>query len=124
MNCPKCSARMEPVAYAGVEVDRCEDCGGLWFDLLEHEALADVVGSEKIDTGARKTARRYDDTRRIECPECRTQMIRMVDRTQPHIWYESCTACGGVFFDAGEFADYKEHTLLDSVRDLFSPARD
>ena len=32
MDCPKCQARLEPVQYAGVEVDRCVRCGGLWFD--------------------------------------------------------------------------------------------
>jgi len=43
-------------------------------------------------------------------------MIRMVDNKQPHIWYESCTICNGVFFDAGEFKDYKEHTFADFIK--------
>jgi Zn-finger nucleic acid-binding protein len=43
-------------------------------------------------------------------------MVRMVDAAQHHIWYESCTGCGGVFFDAGEFRDFKFHTIMDLVR--------
>ena len=47
----------------------------------------------------------------------------MVDRAQPHIWYEACTRCYGVFFDAGEFRDYKETSVLDFFRDLFAKER-
>ncbi|MDH3641318.1 MAG: zf-TFIIB domain-containing protein [Gammaproteobacteria bacterium] len=47
----------------------------------------------------------------------------MIDRDQPHLWYEACTVCYGVFFDAGEFRDYKEKTALDFFRDLFAQER-
>ena len=47
-------------------------------------------------------------------------MISMVDLNQPHIKYEACTVCYGVFFDAGEFKDYKEKTILDLFKDLLS----
>ena len=43
-------------------------------------------------------------------------MIRMVDHRHPHLWYESCTVCYGVFFDAGEFRDYKEHSILETFK--------
>jgi hypothetical protein len=51
------------------------------------------------------------------------ELIRMIDREQPHIWYEACTSCYGVSFDAGEFRDYKEKTVLDFFRDLFAKER-
>jgi len=47
----------------------------------------------------------------------------MVDPEHPHIWFESCPGCFGVYFDAGEFSDYKEKTVLDFVRSLFSKER-
>ena len=50
-------------------------------------------------------------------------MIRMVDSEQPHIWFEACKTCNGVFLDAGEFIDLKDRTLLDRLRDLFTPER-
>ena len=59
----------------------------------------------------------------LQCPVCDTQMIRMVDPVQRHIWFEACTACNGVFLDAGEFRDLKQHTLLDHLKDLFTPER-
>ena len=50
-------------------------------------------------------------------------MLRMVDARQPHIRYESCQICFGVFFGAGEFRDYKQETVLDFFRALFTRKR-
>lgn len=123
MDCPKCSRAMEKVGYQTIEVDRCTGCKGIWFDMLEQEHLKGMKGSEGIDTGDPEVGKKYNKVERIQCPLCHTPMIRMVDRDQPHIWYESCTRCFGVFFDAGEFKDYKEHTVLDYLRDLVARER-
>lgn len=110
---------MESLTYATVEVDRCTECRGLWFDMLEKEELKSMQGSESIDAGDPQVGKQFNHIDRIECPKCRTMMIRMVDLEQPHIWYESCPVCYGSFFDAGEFKDYKEETLTDSIKRLF-----
>jgi Zn-finger nucleic acid-binding protein len=47
----------------------------------------------------------------------------MVALRQPHLHYECCKLCGGVFLDAGEFSDYKRKSLLDLVKDLFAEPR-
>lgn len=120
INCPKCKASMERVTFGGTTVDRCVNCKGIWFDAREREQLKDVTGSEAIDTGpAKGSAAPATTAGKIFCPVCHTQMIQMTDHAQPHIKFESCTVCYGVFFDAGEFRDYKEVTLAESVRKLF-----
>ncbi len=98
-------------------------CRGMWFDMLEHEHLKAIEGSESIDIGSDELGERYNKIDHIKCPACKSQLIRMVDRDQPHIWYEACTSCYGVFFDAGEFRDYKERTIMDFFRDLFAKER-
>ena len=118
INCPRCSAAMGKVTFGSVVVDRCTACKGLWFDAREHERLKDVEGAETIDTGAPVSPAAADAPKqpgdaKIDCPVCHTRMIRMVDHRQPHIHYESCTVCHGVFFDAGEFRDYKEQTVSE-----------
>ena len=118
LTCPKCSDPMEKVTYAGVQVDRCLGCKGLWFDAREQELLKDAVGAEAIDTGTPQSGAANENSQ-IDCPVCRTRMIQMVDHRQPHIRFESCTTCYGVFFDAGEFRDYKEQTLGESIGRLF-----
>lgn len=118
MDCPKCGHPMESVEFEGIEVDRCTLCKGLWFDLLEHERLRELAGSEVIDCGDPDVGALFNQDDRISCPRCSAQMIRMVDSRQPHIWFESCGVCHGVFFDAGEFTDYKHYTPADLFRAL------
>ena len=123
LSCPKCQSPMDKVDYQSIVVDRCEGCGGLWFDNLEHEKLKLLDGSEAIDTGDPEVGRRYNVVDRIDCPVCHAPMVRMVDARQRHIWYESCGVCSGVFFDAGEFADFKHENVLDTLKDLVAGPR-
>ncbi len=118
MDCPKCSHAMEQVVFGDIEVDRCTLCKGLWFDLLEHEQLKSMRGAEAIDIGDPEVGAIFNRDDRIHCPRCAGPMIRMVDAVQPHIWYESCGVCHGVFFDAGEFRDYKQRSPVDFFRRL------
>lgn len=118
MDCPKCGHEMEAVVHETIEVDRCTLCRGLWFDLLEHETLKGLADSECIDSGDPRVGKLFNVDDRIRCPRCASAMVRMVDASQPHIWYESCSSCHGVFFDAGEFKDYKRETVADLFRAL------
>jgi len=124
MKCPKCGGEMKTVTLSGTEVDRCEQCGGLWFDNMEVDRLLKVKGSAKsIDTGDEKVGEKQNQQGKIDCPRCHGPMIRMVDLEQHHIWFESCTVCYGKFFDAGEFKDLQQETIMDFFRDLFTRER-
>jgi uncharacterized protein len=109
---------MEQVVYSDIEVDRCTLCRGLWFDLQEHAQLKAIPGAEAIDIGDPEVGAIFNHDDRIRCPRCSGPMIRMVDAQQTHIWFESCGICHGVFFDAGEFTDFKQHTIGDFFRRL------
>lgn len=113
MQCPKCRGEMKPQTLAGVEIDRCETCAGLWFDALESRDLRETKGAAAIDTGGPARGVLYDTIGNVRCPRCDVPMIRMVDREQPHVWYEECSVCYGSYFDAGEFKDLTEHSLAD-----------
>lgn len=111
LRCPKCQSTMAPVTVIDIEVDRCTGCGGLWFDLLEQEDLKPKA--ETIDTGDPATGDRYDQVGLIRCPVDNEPMVRMVDKAQPELWFESCPVCYGTFFDAGEFREFAGHRLRD-----------
>jgi uncharacterized protein len=114
---------MVKVNFAGVEVDRCTGCQGIFFDALEKDQLLKMKGAEAIDIGAAKVGKEFNKVDRIDCPRCGGRMIRMVDLDQPHIWFENCSVCGGSFFDAGEFHDLKNQTVVDFFKDLLGKER-
>jgi len=114
---------MVKVTVGCIEVDRCSDCQGLFFDEFEKEQLRKLKGADALDIGDVKTGREFNNVDRINCPRCSSLMIRMVDLEQPHIWFEHCTVCGGSFFDAGEFKDLAHHTVVDFFKDLTTRAR-
>jgi uncharacterized protein len=123
MRCPKCDGDFERVVFHEIEVDRCKLCNGLWFDMLEKEDLVHMDGSETIDIGSQAKGKRYDEIRDINCPNCQQKMIPMVDKDQFHIHYESCPACYGAYFDAGEFRDLKEHTVVERFAEMLKTLR-
>jgi Zn-finger nucleic acid-binding protein len=120
IECPKCHASMMRVKVGDIEIDRCRACGGLWLDALEKEHLLATPGAaEEADSGPTTMHERMDAVRRIKCPRDHSDMIPMVDLEQPHVKFESCTVCGGMFLDAGELKDLAEHTLAERIREYF-----
>jgi uncharacterized protein len=123
MNCPKCISPMVKFHFAGIEVDRCTNCQGIFFDEFEKELLQKMKGADAIDVGDAALGKDFNRVDLIDCPRCGSRMIRMVDLEQHHIWFEHCTVCGGSFFDAGEFRDLAHHTILDFFKDLVTRER-
>jgi Zn-finger nucleic acid-binding protein len=118
LRCPKCNAMMEAVLFKNIVIDRCMSCCGLWFDALEREQLMTIRGSEAIDRVMVPDARSGTTRKaKFDCPVCQTKMIDMVDRRNWDLQYELCEACAGVFFDAGEFRECKEHRIFGIFRE-------
>ncbi|PCI31307.1 MAG: hypothetical protein COB53_13465 [Elusimicrobia bacterium] len=123
INCPKCKDEMAEVTYGGVTVDRCTGCQGIFFDIQEHEELKKIAGSESIDSGDPMKGMEQDEVDDYNCPKCGVIMVRLVDAQQNHIWYEACSKCYGVFFDAGEFKDFKEESFVDRLHSALTRGR-
>lgn len=122
LQCPKCGHGMQEATYGDITIDRCTQCGGLWFDTGEAERLKDRYMGDVLDSGDPGEGRRWDTVEDIACPRCGKDMQKTSDPHQKHIWYESCEE-HGLFMDAGEFTDYKHETLLDYFRSLIRGGR-
>ena len=107
MECPKChTGEMEQVVFEEIEVDRCPGCGGIWFDAGEAESLKQFKSATEIDTGDALAGLEYDTIENVDCPRGHGTMKTVVNPNLLHIYFETCLVCSGVWFDAGEFADY------------------
>lgn len=119
IDCPRCQVTMDKILFNEYQVDRCPQCLGIWFDMLEQDELKKLPGAEQIDIGA-ETATPDDEGRILNCPKCKVRMYITRDPQQSHIVYEKCNVCYGVYFDAGEFTDFKTLTLMEYLKGLFS----
>jgi Zn-finger nucleic acid-binding protein len=118
--CPKCGAYMQEVEVAGIPVDRCTSCTGLWFDYQEAEALRVEPGADLLlDVGDRQVGVMLDAVEHILCPRCQVATERMVFEQQPHLHFECCPRCYGVFFDACEFRDFAQVKLVERIRRIW-----
>jgi hypothetical protein len=43
LHCPKCSGLLETHTFRGFLLDRCQNCGGIWMDRGELEAIVTKV---------------------------------------------------------------------------------
>jgi Zn-finger nucleic acid-binding protein len=114
---------MEQIEYAGIEIDRCTTCHGIWFDAGEVDLLRNEKAAAAIDIGDAREGREKNIIDHYRCPRCSGGMVRRIDPQQHHIWYETCSSCSGSFFDAGEFVDLSKFTIADFFKGLSTPER-
>jgi Zn-finger nucleic acid-binding protein len=109
---------MESVIFGDVEIDRCPQCHGIWCDKDEQDILKTINGAEKIDVGSTRMSTQMD-AHKLDCPRCHARMAPFPMPEQPHILLEKCAVCAGVFFDAGEFAEFKTASLEKNMPEAF-----
>jgi len=115
MDCPKCQNTMNEIENMSFSAAKCSSCNGIWFRDGGHEVAKKLASAKDIDQTKSNAASDYNLVRDFDCPECDSTMIKMVDPTQLNIELESCSSCFGVYFDAGEFSDFSEFTLIERV---------
>jgi Zn-finger nucleic acid-binding protein len=118
MQCPKCETPFQAITYENIEIDRCPECGGIWFDAQEMRELQRVKDARRIDVGDKSAGPNNDESRDIRCPRCQALMLTVIDSVQRHITFESCPECLGTFLDAGEFRDLSQLTMTERARKL------
>ena len=57
MRCPKCGHEMEEIEMAGLKVDRCPECEGIFFDAGELEILLEAQEPKGFVAGLRRIFR-------------------------------------------------------------------
>jgi Zn-finger nucleic acid-binding protein len=124
MRCPKDGTALQPVEILGLELDKCHQCDGMWFDRGELERIRDA----KVPDIEEAIEEKYGDPAfeqgdvagHMRCPRCGDD-VRLVRRsytyTQP-VKVDYCTACFGFWLDDGELnAIAGEKASLEKIKD-------
>ncbi len=101
--CVKCTNVLDRSTIAGVEVDHCPSCGGLWLDRGELEKLGTRSAEELTDLkkilGVDPKVPPVPDDTTIHCPACdgKLREVRF-----GNILIDFCDSCRGLWLDKGE----------------------
>lgn len=101
--CPACGGDLIVLEWAGVEMDLCVDCGGLWLDDGELELIAEMAG---VDAGGLTDALNRGEVGaqgQGRCPRCARKLRKMVVREEGEaLELDACPKGDGFWFDRGE----------------------
>ncbi|HQB43134.1 MAG TPA: zf-TFIIB domain-containing protein, partial [Polyangiaceae bacterium] len=104
--CPRCQSHLVNRRYADLEVNECDQCGGLH---IEPSMLDRIVQARDASTGLRLALPKREFQKEISvsyvrCPVCERMMNRQVFGRFSGIIVDVCRD-HGVWFDAGELAE-------------------
>jgi uncharacterized protein len=102
MTCPKCrELALQPETLAGVTVDGCPRCHGVWLDAGELDALSTLGWTEVRSLAAGRLSPEQNQ-KRGNCPRDHSPLLRVYSALQRAIVLDRCGQCGGVWLDGGE----------------------
>ncbi len=108
MNCPKCQEPMFVLEYERVEIDVCDDCGGIWLDTGELET---ILGTGRASTGQPTKNAKGEEL--LDCPVCVSKLAKGKYGTT-EIIVDRCPHGDGVFLDKGELEAIQQHYASQS----------
>jgi len=128
--CPECSALMPARQVAGVGVNECLSCHGLWapgesFDILVGRA---IEARQRAGPAERYTLKPRvkganpvrHGVRYRNCPECERQMARRNYRKKSGVIIDSCSE-HGVWLDADELEQIAGFILSGAAGEAIAP---
>jgi uncharacterized protein len=100
--CPACQHPLSAVRLAGIEVDGCDHCGGVWFDRGEIQQLGSWPAALEA-IGQHFSGRTVPQTPAERCcPDCQRELEPFQFESLRGIELDRCPGCAGVWLDAGE----------------------
>lgn len=132
MDCPKCHQKLENVTLNDVQVARCPQCGGSWYDKGELRVLKDRESHGDyawIDLDLWKDVDKFRARRqqRYSCPRD-GQPMTTVHYGDSSIAVDVCSTCEGLWLDKEEYEEIvrylEEKADSASVGDYLADVRD
>ena len=109
MLCPECRIEMLVLEHNDIEIDFCDECGGIWLDEGELELLAGEDGQPSPMAAALASNANIKGKGARPCPVCSKKMLLAdvdLGATAPPenriVEIDKCPRGHGMWFDKGE----------------------
>jgi len=123
MDCPRCRRMLGEIKLDDLVLDRCAECGGMWFDFAELERILSRDARVLRDLLPDVEMRPQPEEDSLPCPRCGGTLIRM--RTSPgRVIYYACFTCYGRWLDGSVIEGAVRQTLLGKYEELFKQLLD
>ena len=112
IRCPglACAGRMTPEKRFGVSVDRCERCGGLWFDAQELDRWLGHADTSDLQPPESRIPPRSLGSR--SCPRCSCDLHTA---GWTGLILDRCPTCRGLFVETHEFTRMQKEGLPEEA---------
>jgi hypothetical protein len=123
MDCPRCATPLDQETFTEKEfsmaVEKCNSCGGHWFDSGELERIENIIEPTILDF--RKIPTRKKQLQPLYCPECEGHpMMDKTDHSRDHhVIMDYCSRCNGIWLDGGELEAIQKENVLFTVSRFF-----
>lgn len=107
-HCPRDGAAMAKLVAEHVTIDRCERCGGSWFDRRELRRVAHDAEVEALATRLRQVRVQSG----FPCPRCGGECVQSF---VGEVEVDTCVACHGVWLDRNELEEAKRQVHVNRV---------
>jgi len=123
MKCPRDGTVLAKVIVAGIELDKCHQCDGIWCDHGEMERLRD----KKISDVEELLEAKYGDPSfqrgrldsRMRCPRC-GENARLIEYSVSYgkpVRLDRCQQCYGIWLDDSELNTVvEEKKKVDKIK--------
>jgi len=105
--CPSCSAELQEVELYKEVIDRCNKCGGAYFDRGELESiitLVEVFRKIKLDEAELDTIPELEKIKEVKCP-ADGMIMKKIEIAGTYI--DICPGCEGIWLDSHEIVALK-----------------
>ena len=111
--CPRCTdAPLTEIDFVYEKVDKCDGCGGVYFDADEMRDLNQLVDDffdVKLNELEIANVPGHERDFTPACPSCSAEM-------KPHqigqVWVDQCPKCEGLWLDQGEVSALRVSQLI------------
>ncbi len=124
LTCPRCKGSLTTLVKDGVEIEECNECGGMWLDANELRTLTGGVEppdsiQEPVAVENEQTNEQPPEENSMLCPKCdNRKLTAFIYDDDTGIELDYCPDCGGLWLDKNElqqiefFANMKKETTL------------
>ncbi len=123
MRCPSCKieTRGAERLEQGLSADQCHECGGNWLSSFQYWRWREQQSEPPSPAPpGGEVARAEDSQEALLCPECGQLLRKYRVAHDVPFRLDHCGHCGGMWFDAGEWATLREQGLHTNVHNVFT----